>query len=101
MSQIPEPTDGVHPIGIEDLQRIGINAANELFWDGKRIEIRRPLILSLPQKILAAVVSLCAILGGLGALMSGVKDGAEYLCPRNIHWLGCPSSSERAGPPAG
>lgn len=89
----------MHPIGIEDLQRIGINASNELFWDGKRIEIRRPLILSLPQKIVASIVSLCAILGGLGALMSGMKDGAEYLCPRGIQWLGCPSSSERAGPP--
>jgi hypothetical protein len=82
--------DGVHPIGIEDLERIGINADNELFWDGRRIEIRRPLILTWPQKLLAIVVTVFAVLGGLGALVSGVKDGAEYLCAREIHWLSCP-----------
>jgi hypothetical protein len=81
----------VHPIAVEDFERLGINAANELFWDGRRIEIRRPLILTWPQKIAAGIVTVFAILGGLGALVSGVKDGAEFLCARDIQWLSCPT----------
>ena len=87
----------MHPISIEDLERIGINADNELFWDGKRVEIRRPLILTWPQKFAAFMVTVFAVLGGFGALVSGVKDGAEYLCARVLDWLGCPPAA--ATPP--
>jgi hypothetical protein len=92
--------NGVHPIGIEDLERLGINAGNELFWDDKRIEIRRPLILTWSQKLLAIIVTVFAVLGGFGALVSGVKDGAEFLCARDIHWLSCPAPETPAKPAA-
>ena len=94
----PRP-EGVQPIHIEDLERLGINADNELFWDDRRIEIRRPLILTWPQKLLAVLVTVFAVLGGFGALVSGVKDGAEYLCARDIHWLSCPAPDAPAKPP--
>jgi hypothetical protein len=88
---------GVQPIGIEDLDRLGLNADNELFWDGKRVEIRRALVLTTFQKVGAVIVSICAILGGIGALVSGVKDGAEFSCAREITWLSCPAP---VAPPA-
>ena len=93
----PRP-DGVHPIGIEDLERLGIDADNQLFWDDKRVEIRRPLMLTWPQKLLAVIVTVFAVLGGFGALVSGVKDGAEFLCARDIHWLSCPVPDASAKP---
>ena len=92
--------NGVQPIHIEDLERLGINAENELFWDDKRIEIRRPLILTWSQKLLAIIVTVFAVLGGFGALVSGVKDGAEFLCARDIHWLSCPTPDASAKPAA-
>ena len=75
---------GVQPIGIEDLDRLGLNADNELFWDGKRVEIRRALVLTSFQKVGAVIVSICAILGGIGALVSCAKDGAEFFSAREI-----------------
>jgi hypothetical protein len=36
----------VQLIAVDDLEHIGLNAQNELFWDGRHIEVRRPLILT-------------------------------------------------------
>jgi hypothetical protein len=61
-----------------------------LFWDGKRIEIRRPLVLTGLQRTVATVVTICAVLGGLGGFVSGLNNAALFLCGRGIQWLGCP-----------
>lgn len=84
---------GVGPIGVDDLRRLGINRANELFWDGRRVEIKRTLVLTGFQKGVAVVVTLCAILGGLGGFATGINNASVYLCARNVHWLGCPVSA--------
>ena len=83
----------VRPITIDELDRLGINCNHELFWDGKPIEIRRHFVLTRLQKIAASIVSICAILGGLGALASGIKDGSEFLCARQATWVSCPSAA--------
>jgi len=87
---------GVERIGIEDLDRLGIDRENQLFWDGRRIEIHRRLDLTGVQKLAAILVTLFAILGGLGALLSGLNDGAAFFCARGIHALGCPAPSDAA-----
>ncbi len=89
---------GVHPIGIEDLGRLGINVNDELFWDGRRVEIRRALVLTRLQKILAVIVSLCAVLGGLGGFVTGINNASVFLCARNVDWLGCPPPVSPATP---
>ena len=81
---------GVEPIGIEDLGRIGINRANELFWDGRRIEIRRSLALTGLQKAVAAIVTVAAILGSLGSIAAGLNSASLFACARGIDFFHCP-----------
>ena len=81
---------GVAPIGLEDLGKLGINSANELFWNGKSIEVRKRIDLTRLQKLLAVIVSVCAILGGLGGFITGLNNASVFLCARGIQWLGCP-----------
>jgi hypothetical protein len=81
---------GVEPITVDDLRRLGIDRHNQLFWDGRRVEIRRPLVLTGFQKTVAVIVTLCAVLGGFGGFVSGLNNAAIFLCGRGIGWLGCP-----------
>ena len=82
------PTE-VRPIGVEDLERLGLNSENQLFWDGKRIEVRQTLTLTKLQKWLTVIVSVCAILGGLGGFVTGFNNATVFLCGRGITWLSC------------
>lgn len=83
---------GVTPIGVEDLDRLGLDTANQLFWDGKRIEVRNRLDLTRLQKIFAVVVSVFAVLGAVGGFVTGLNNASVFLCARGIHWLSCPST---------
>jgi hypothetical protein len=85
------PSD-VDPINIEDLGRLGINTDKELFWDGKRVEVRHRLILTRLQKMGAVVVAICAILGGLGGFITGFNNATVFLCARHITVLTCPDN---------
>ena len=38
---------GVQEISIENLASLGVNDEGEIFWNGKRIEVRRRLLLTL------------------------------------------------------
>lgn len=82
------PTE-VRPIGVEDLERLGLNSENQLFWDGKRIEVRQTLTLTKLQKWLTVIVSVCAILGGSGGFVTGFNNATVFLCGRGITWLSC------------
>ena len=81
---------GVEPVGIDDLDRLGINGQDQLFWDGRRIEVRRPLNLTRAQKLIAALVTVFAILSGLGGFVTGFNNASIFLCARGIAWLSCP-----------
>ncbi len=90
MSPVTWPP-GVKPIAVDDLRRLGIDQDHQLFWDGRRIEIRRPLVLTGFQKGVAVVVTVCAVVGGLGGFASGLNNAAIFLCARGIDWLSCPA----------
>ncbi len=81
---------GVTPIGIEDLGRLGLNAQHQLFWNGERIEVRNRLDLTTLEKTLAIIVSVFAILGGIGGFVTGLNNASNFLCARDIHWVTCP-----------
>lgn len=83
----------VKRIEIADLKRLGISDGNQLFWDGRRVEIRRPLVLTGFQKSVAVVVTACAILGGIGGFVTGLNNASVFLCARQLQWLGCPVPS--------
>lgn len=72
---------------------MGINGQNQLFWDGRRVEVRRPLDLTRPQKLIAALVTVFAILSGLGGFVTGFNNASIFLCARGITWLSCPAPS--------
>jgi len=80
----------VMPIGIEDLDKLGLNRRNQLFWDGKRIEVRNRLDLTRLQKTFAVIVSAFAVLGALGGFVTGFNNASVFLCARDIRWLTCP-----------
>ncbi len=88
----PAWPDQVSPIGLEDLGRLGLNPENQLFWDGKRIEVRQALTLTRMQKVLAVIVSVCAIMGSLGGFVTGYNNATVFLCARGHDWLSCPAS---------
>ncbi len=83
------PSD-VTPISVEELDRLGLNEKNQLFWDGKRIEVRNRLDLTRLQKAFAIIVSIFAVLGAMGGFMTGFNNASIFLCARGIHWLSCP-----------
>lgn len=86
----PSWPHGVEPISVDDLARLGINAQQELFWDGPRVEIRQRLTFTGFQKFIAFVVTICAILGGLGGFVTGFDNASVFLCARHMPYLSCP-----------
>jgi hypothetical protein len=80
----------VDPIGLEDLNRLGIDASHQLYWDGHRIEIKRYLALTRFQKWFAAGAAIVAFLAGLATIMTGINNASVFLCVRHITILTCP-----------
>ena len=87
-----DATGGVKELRIADLKRLGIDDRNRLYWDGKRIEVRQRIALSIWQRRIAIAVSLCAMLGGLGSCVSGLNNASLFFCSRGYDWLRCPPS---------
>jgi hypothetical protein len=81
---------GVEPIGMEDLNRLGIDTEHQLYWDGRRIEIRRRLVLTRLQTWFAAGAAIVGLLAGLATIATGVNNASLFLCVRHIGWLTCP-----------
>ena len=93
MSDFGQPgwPTGVRPILVPDLKRLGINEQNELFWDGRHVEIRRPLTLTRFQKFITIIVTFCAVLGALGGFVTGLNNASVFLCARHVTFLTCPA----------
>ncbi len=92
MSGAPRPKwpEGVEPIGIEDLNRIGIDSECQLYWDGHRIEIRRFLVLTRFQKWFATIAAIVGLFAGLATIATGFNNASIFLCARHITALSCP-----------
>lgn len=69
-----------------------VDGANQLFWDGRRVEVRNSLTLTGFQETVTAVVTVCALLGALGGFVTGFNNATVFLCARRIDWLTCPST---------
>ncbi len=74
----------VERMDLQSLKRLGTDATNRLYWDGKRITTR--LTLSIPQTILAMLAALASI----ATIFTGLNNASIYLCARGVTLLGCP-----------
>jgi hypothetical protein len=81
---------GVEPIGVEDLNRLGIDREHQIYWDGRLIEIRKSIVLTRFQKIIASVVTIVGVLAALATIATGMNNASVFLCARHITWLTCP-----------
>lgn len=92
---VPDDTSGwpsgVSPISMEELGQLGIDRTNRLFWQGRPVQVRNRLDLTGLQKLLAVIVSICAILGGMGGFITGLNNASVFLCARGLSWLSCPT----------
>ena len=93
MSESPPPSwpEGVEPIGLQDLNRLGIDSHHQLYWDGNRIEIRRFLVLTTFQKWFAAVAAVIGLLAGIATIGTGINNASIFLCARHVTLLTCPA----------
>jgi len=89
MTKPPGWPNDVEEIRIGDLARLGIDKNRQLYWDGEKIELRRRLDLTKPQKIAAILVTAAAVLGGIGGFMSGLADTDSLYCAHGGHFLVC------------
>lgn len=93
MSGVPPPKwpPNVDPIGMEDLNRLGIDAQHQLYWDGFPIEVRRSLVLTRLQKRIAVIATVVGLFAGLATIATGINNASIFLCARHIGWLSCPT----------
>jgi len=82
----------VEPLFIEDMQKLGRNNKNELFWDGKPIVTRNQYVFTNYQRALAIL----AIIASLATILTGLNNAAVFMCGRGVNWLGCPLVSQPA-----
>jgi hypothetical protein len=81
---------GVKQLVVGDLKRLGIDDDHQIYWDGRRIEIRKSIVLTGFQKIVATVVTVIGLLAGLSTIATGVNNATIFLCARGHQWMSCP-----------
>ncbi len=89
----PDPAtwpNGVRSISIGEADALGVDANGELYWHGKPVEIRRPLVLSKAQAAFAILVSVFAILGAVGSMAQGWASYHEWSCKTGYRSWACP-----------
>jgi hypothetical protein len=85
----------VEPLTVEEFEKLGRNAQNELFWDGRPLVTRSQYLFTWPQIGLAVLAALASV----ATVATGVNNASIYLCARGKTWLGCPSVAASAVPP--
>lgn len=85
--------EGVRGINQDELDLLGLNDGNELFWNGRRVVTK--LRLTVPQQLIAVL----AVLASLATIATGAQNGAVFLCGRGFVWA-CPVHSGGAVAPA-
>jgi hypothetical protein len=79
---------GVETISLDGLDRLGVDAQNQLYWDGKPLEVKQSLSFTGWQKVWAGVVSFTIVIGGLGSFVQGWTAYNTWACQSNWEWIG-------------
>jgi hypothetical protein len=90
-TQPPKWPKGVEQIGLDDLNRLGIDSSHQLYWDGYPIEIRRSIVLTRLQKSVAVIAAIVGLFAGLATIATGINNASIFLCARHITYLTCPA----------
>ena len=84
--------DGVRPVGMEELDNLGINRSGVLHWNGNILTIERRLSLSFWQKCTQVIVTAMAALVSISTIVQGVAAYNSWAC--TVKWPGiCPWGS--------
>ncbi len=67
------PSD-VRPISLETLSFLGVDPDGNLYWNGKPVEVRKSLSLTVWQKAGAGLISLSAVVGAMATCVSAYAD---------------------------
>ena len=67
---------------------VGIDGRGILYWDGKPVQSRQ-LVLTRGQKILAVLVALAVIAGGLGCFVQGFLTYHDWACREGLPTVPC------------
>jgi hypothetical protein len=78
---IPGWPENVRALGPNGTLFMGIDEKNQLYWDGKPIEIQRRLKFSRLQIVGALVVGIATLISGMG---TGLNEGFDFGC--KVHW---------------
>ncbi len=77
--------NGVRPVGLVELNEIGVDDRGRLYWQGKPIEVRQRLSLTFWQKAAAFLVAAGALATFLVTIANGVTDLVDWGC--KVGWL--------------
>ena len=81
--KLPDAASGdrnAHPIGMTDLNRLSIDNAGRLYWDGKPVEVRRRILMSRAQIVGVSVIGAFVAIGAIGAAIQGSAAVRDWSC---------------------
>lgn len=81
---------GVRSIGLDEADALGVDAGGELYWHGKRVEVRRPLDLTPAQSVVGIIVAAGTVIAALGAVAQGFAVYNEWACKVGWRAAACP-----------
>jgi hypothetical protein len=87
----------VRRVSLEQLDHLGVDSQQRLYWDGKRI--KTGLDLTWPQTIGGLIIAVATVLAALGSCIQGWTAYHEWAC--KVHWpvaAKCPSEPEKKPP---
>ena len=61
-------------IGINRIDLLGVDGKGNLYWDGRPVEYRRPVVLSAWQRFAAFLIALSAVVAAVSAAVSAYAD---------------------------
>lgn len=72
--------DGVRVIGNGEIDNLGIDRNNVLYWNGRVVMIRKRLVLTFWQNVLAAFTAAAATLVAISSIAQGIVAYSTWAC---------------------
>ena len=76
----PNWPEGVAPVSLDDITKLGVDSKKRLYWDGVPIVTSPLSALTFWQKIIGLVLGFAAVLGGIGSFAQGWTAYNDWAC---------------------